>query len=395
MRILIYTGKGGTGKTTIACATALKVSEMGLKTIIISTDAAHSVSDSLAMHVKGEVTHIRKNLDALEIDVPTELERYWGEVYEYFVSFLSHYGIERLTAKEIAILPGMDLVAALFHIDEFAQEGKYDCIVVDTAPTADTLRLLSLPDVLNWYFEKIFKIQRRFVKVAKVTVGRLMRTPLPGDAVFQQAEGIYLKLSNAKKVLNDPKTTSVRLVLNPERMVINETRRAFTFLSMYGFTVDALVLNKVMPSEAKGYFTPALNEQALRLQEIEESFPSIPILRVPRFEREVVGIEMLERLADGLYEDDDPMRPLSLRPALTFSSKGKYEVVSILLPFVKEKELELHTKDDTLFIRVGGFKRNIMLPTSLIGAKVVEGEIVGDTLHIKFKGKENAKTKDR
>jgi arsenite-transporting ATPase len=387
--VLVYTGKGGVGKTSIAAATALRCSELGYRTLAMSTDAAHSLGDALDREIGSLPTRIVKNLEAMEIDAPAEIQRHWAQVYDYIVAFLAHYGVDRITAKEIAIVPGMDLAAALFYIDQFSrEEGPYDVVVIDTAPTADTLRLLSFPDALGWYFEKIFNVQRKLMKLARATVGRVMATPLPSDAVFAQAHDIYGRLSRAKEVLTDPARTSVRLVMNPERMVINETRRAFTYLALYGFNVDAVVVNRIMPPESGEYFAPALEEQERHLKEIDSSFATLRQFRVPRYMREVVGLGMLRELASSLYDQEkvDPTKRFAKEGPLKFRGRGNEEIMEMRMPFLEERKLDIYAKGDTLFITIGGFKRNMILPQSLVGAEVVGAEYDGETLSVRFRG---------
>ncbi|HLF06504.1 MAG TPA: TRC40/GET3/ArsA family transport-energizing ATPase, partial [Thermoplasmata archaeon] len=268
------------------------------------------------------------------------------------------------------------------------KDGPYDVMVIDTAPTADTLRLLSFPDALGWYFEKIFNVQRKLMRIARATVGRVMSTPLPSDAVFAQAHDIFGRLSRARDVLTDPKTTSVRLVMNPERMVINETKRAFTYLALYGFNVDSIVVNRIMPKESGAYFAPALEEQAKHLKEIDSSFATLQQFKIPRYQQEVIGVARLDELAASLYDSGkiDPTRKFATEGPLKFHSRGDQEIMELRMPFLEERKLDIYAKGDTLFITIGGFKRNMILPQSLVGAEVVGAEYDGEKLQVKFRG---------
>jgi arsenite-transporting ATPase len=217
----------------------------------MSTDSAHSLSDSLGIPLSGDIKTVMKNLDAIEIEVQYEIESKWAEIHNYIAHFLESQGIEPVTAKELAVLPGMEFMSALFYIEQFYKEGKYDTIIVDTAPTADTIRLLSYPDVINWYFDKLFGILKNLIKVARATVGHVMRTPLPTDKVLDDVKWMKTRLETVKRIMTDPEQTSVRLVLNPEKMVITETMRAYTYLSLYGYTVECIIVNRVFPRELR------------------------------------------------------------------------------------------------------------------------------------------------
>jgi arsenite-transporting ATPase len=391
VRVLVYTGKGGVGKTSVAAATALRCAELGYRTLTMSTDQAHSLSDAFDAELGSQPTKLASRLEGMEIDAPTEIQRHWSQVYDYAVAFLSHYGVDRITAKELAILPGMDLAAALFYIDQFSRDERaYDVVVIDTAPTADTLRLLSFPDALGWYFERIFNVQRKLMKFARATVGKVISTPLPSDSVFSQALDIYTRLARAREVLTDPKQTSVRLVMNPQRMVINETRRAFTYLSLYGFNVDSVIVNRVLPDGVGEYFAPALAELRRHLKEIEATFATMKQFRTPRYNHEVVGVERLLDLASDLYDRPrlDPTGRFSKDGPLRFRGRGEYEVMELRMPFLEEKKLDIHAKGDTLFVTIGGFKRNIILPQSLVGAEVLGAEFDGECLRVRFRSKD-------
>ena len=262
MRILIYTGKGGVGKTSVAAATALRAARMGYRTMLMSTDAAHSVSDSLEVPLSGKITRVEENLDAMEVDMLHELETRWKEVQGYITNFMMSQGLDGITSKEMAVLPGMELMSALFYVEDFYKRDAYDLVVMDTAPTGETLRLLSFPEVSEWYSEKLYKMVKNMLKIARMTVGRVVDTPLPSEDLLRDLEDMAARMRRVQAILTDPKITSIRLVVNPEKMVINETKRAFTYFCLYGLTVDGLVANRLYPEESDAYFKDKLRNRA-------------------------------------------------------------------------------------------------------------------------------------
>ncbi len=229
MRIIIYTGKGGVGKTSVSAATAIRLSEMGYKTLLMSTDSAHSLGDSLDLNLSAKVENIGENLDALEIDIIYEMRTKWADISEYVTTFLTSQGLEDITAEEMAVMPGMEMVAALFYVLQFEEEGKYDVIVMDTAPTGETLRLLSFPDISNWYMDRFYSLFKRLISIARTTVSKIIDLPLPSKAVMKSIDEMKDKMVKVKDVLENPDATTIRLVLNPERMAISETRRTYTY----------------------------------------------------------------------------------------------------------------------------------------------------------------------
>jgi arsenite-transporting ATPase len=389
IRVIIYTGKGGVGKTSVAAATALRCAAMGYRTIAISTDQAHSLADSLEVPLSGSVRNIAPNLDALEVDVLYEMDHRWKEIDRYVEEFLSSQGIEGVTAKEMTVWPGMELISALFYIWDYDQSKEYDVIVLDTAPTGETLRLLSFPDISDWYFDKVYRILKNMVRIARITVGRVMNAPLPSDALFNDIDHIRLRMKRVKDILVDPETTSVRLVVNPERMVINETKRAFTYLSLYNLTVESLIINRLLPEEATGdYFKAKLEEQRHYMNVIEEGFSPLKMLRATQFSTELLGRESLEKLADMLFGPTDPSVVYTTEKALEIYSEDGTDVLSIKLPFSEREEVELYKAAETLIVKVGWYKRSITLPYTLTNKETTKAEFKGGRLLIKFEGRE-------
>ena len=394
MRILIYTGKGGVGKTSVAAATALRAAAMGYRTVIISTDAAHSLSDSLEFQLSGQVTPITKNLDGIEVDMQYELENRWKEIQKYLSDFLASQGMDVVTAKEMAIFPGMELMSALFYVEEFHKQKKYDLIVMDTAPTADTLRLLAFPDTANWYFDRLFHMVRNVLRVARVTVGKFISTPLPTDRFLEDLENLRERLGYVEDLLSDPEITSVRLVVNPEKMVISETQRAYTYLCLYGYTVEAIVINRILPDElGDGYWKSKLEEQRKYLAIIDEAFSPLKMLTAKMMPREVLGMKALEKLADELFGKSDPTKIYSTESPMKMYDEEGRSVLAIKLPFPMDQKLELYTRKDDLTLQVGAFKKSITLPHSMTNKKVLGADMDEGWLKIRFEGEKVAKRK--
>ncbi len=395
-RVIIFTGKGGVGKTSIAAATAIRAAEMGHRTVVISTDSAHSLSDSLETALSGELQRIDENLDGIEIDMQMELEHRWKEIQSYFSDFLASQGMDGVTAKEMAVFPGMELMSALFYVEEFHKNDAYDVVVMDTAPTADTLRLLAFPDIANWYFDHLFHMVKNVIRIARATVGRLMTAPIPSDRFLEDLESLRERLVYVRDLLTDPETTSVRLVLNPERMVITETQRAYTYLCMYGYTVESLIINRIIPEDLEEpYFRDKLREQKDHLRTIDEIFSPLKTMRAGLARKEVLGRDALRHLADDIYGDDDPATIYSTESPMRISEKGDRVILAIRLPFVMGQKLELYTRKDVLTLQLGAFKKSISLPYALAGKPVLSADLEGDWLNIQFEGEEVGKKKGR
>jgi arsenite-transporting ATPase len=386
MRTIIYTGKGGVGKTSLSAATALAAAGRGHKTLVMSTDSAHSLGDSLGVELGSDPIPIANNLEAQEVDVLTEMERHWKEIYGYFTALLTSQGVEEVTAKEFVVLPGMDMIASLLLLDGYKKSGRYDTVVMDTAPTADTLRLLSFPDVLRWYFDHFFKMQKRMVKLARPTVGKVMKTPLPTDGFFDALEGLYTRSLSVRALLSDSKQTTVRLVVNPQKMVISETQRAYTYLCLFDIPIEMLVVNNVLPKATQdGYFGSAVKEQETNMETIKEAFGDLPILPAPRYPYEVMGKERLLKLSGDVFGAKDPSSVFASTTPIQFSSRKGQRSISIALPFAEKEKLEVLLRGDTLYVRVGWQKRTILLPYSYGGLKLGEAAFSNGRLTVNFK----------
>jgi arsenite-transporting ATPase len=396
MRVIIYTGKGGVGKTSVAAATALKCATKGHRTVVISTDAAHSLSDSLEFQLSGEIQNIAKNLDGIEVDIQYELEHRWKEIQSYLSDFLASQGMDGVSAKEMAVFPGMELMSALFYVEEFHKDKAYDVVIMDTAPTADTMRLLAFPDTANWYFDRLFHMLRNVIKLARATVGKIMSAPLPSDRFLEDLESLRGRLKYVRDILTDPEITSIRLVVNPEKMVITETQRAYTYLCLYGYTVESLVINRILPDEVRdSYFTDKLEEQEKHLQSIEEAFSPLKTLKATLMPREVVGRKALEKLGDQLFGASDPAEIYSTESPMKMYEEDGNSILAIRMPFPLDQKVELYMRKDDLVLQLGAFKKSIALPYALANKKILGADLESGWLKIRFEGEHVPKKKGR
>jgi arsenite-transporting ATPase len=396
MRVIIYTGKGGVGKTSVAAATALKCAAKGYRTVVISTDAAHSLSDSLEFQLSGEVQNISKNLDGIEVDIQYELEHRWKEIQSYLSDFLASQGMDGVSAKEMAVFPGMELMSALFYLEEFHKDKAYDVVIMDTAPTADTMRLLAFPDTANWYFDRLFHMVRNVIRIARVTVGKIISTPLPTDKFLLDLESLRGRLKYVRDLLTDPEITSIRLVVNPERMVITETQRAYTYLCLYGYTVESLVINRILPEEVSDtYFSDKLEEQRKHLKTIDEAFSPLKTLKASLMPREVVGRVALEKLGDQLFGASDPAEIYSKESPMKMYDEEGASVLAIKMPFPLDQKVELYMRKDDLVLQLGAFKKSIALPYALANKKILGADLESGWLKIRFEGEHVPKKKSR
>ena len=388
MRLIIYTGKGGVGKTSTSAATAYRLSKLGYRTILMSTDSAHSLGDSLDMSFGPEITNVAENLDVLEIDIIHEMKTKWTDIQQYISAFMISQGMGEISAEEMAIMPGMEMIAALFYVNQFNEQGKYDVIVMDTAPTGETLRLLSFPDVTNWYLDRGFSMIKKLLGIARVTVGKIMDMPLPSKEVMDSVSDIKDNMERVKAILEDPQVTTVRLVLNPEQMVIKETMRAYTYLCLYNKNVEALVINRVLPEAAGdgGFFKDKLNEQEANMELIHHAFDPMVIKTCEMMPTELRGLEKLDAMADMVYGSEDPIKVYSSQSPMSFEGEGGRYRLMLSMPFVESKDVELFRIDaSTLMVHVGSQKRNILLPDVLREAELSGADFKDNKLIIRFK----------
>ena len=385
MRVILFTGKGGVGKTTIAAATALRAARAGARTLVMSTDPAHSLGDSFEMEIGSTPTTIIENLWAQQIDAQERLEGNWREIQDYFIQLMNWAGTETIQAEELTVIPGLDEIFSLIDVRTHVESGAFDMVVVDCAPTAETLRLLSLPEIMNWYIERIFPVERRVVKTIRPMLSRMTTLPIAGDQVFGAIERLHRNLETVKQILTDEHVSSVRLVVNPEKMVIAEARRTYTYLGLFGYRVDAVVVNRIIPEEVVDpYFGKWKDVQAEHLATVHESFEPLPILTARLFDREMVGIPLLVEMGDEVYGEQDATDILYRDEPIKVRKRGTGYVMSMRLPFVSRDEMDIHRRGEELFVRVGSYKRNLILPQTLKRMVVREANFAGDHLEILF-----------
>lgn len=383
MRIVLYTGKGGVGKTSVAAATAIKSSQQGLKTLVVSTDAAHSLGDCLDIKLTPEPLEIEPNLWAQEIDITYEVEQGWGVVQKYLTKLFSSKTVKNITTEELTIFPGVEDLLSLLRVLEYYQKNTFDVIIIDCAPTGETLAMLSFPEMFRWWMDRLFPIKRKFVKIIKPIAEPLLKVPMPSDDVMGEFERIYNKLDEMRRVFTDRETTSIRIVVNPEKMVVKESQRSFTYLNLYDYNVDAIIVNRVIPDGVSDpYFVVWKDIQQKYQDMIKESFSPVPIFYAPLLEREVVGIEMLTRMGNVIFGKEEPMKVFYNQRTQQIEKEGDNYRLSIYMPFVDKKELALNQKGDELIVRAGQVKRTITLPRTLRGHMVKSAKFVEDRLNI-------------
>lgn len=388
MRIILFSGKGGVGKTTLAAATAVQAAALGHRALVMSTDAAHSLGDSLALPIGPEPTRVTENLDAMEVDVHHELEREFGPIRNFLTRFFKGQGLDEVVAEEMAVLPGMEELFSLLRVAELAQSRRYNLLLVDCAPTGETLRMLAAPDVLRFYFRKIFPVQRILARTVRPVAPLVTSIPVPEDDVFVALKRLYERIERLDPLLRDAKVTSIRIVLSLEKMVIAESERLFTYLGLYGYSVDALIANRVLPESLHGpYFERWARAQARQMKRVREGFSSLPVLEAPLREEEVMGTRLLKSLAEEVYGERDPALVFhSCRPPKV-ERRGEGYVYSFDLPFASSDRLTAYAAGDELSVTIDNWRRNIVLPRSLSGREVKEARLRLGRLSVVFGGR--------
>ena len=400
MRIIFFAGKGGVGKTSVAAATGIKTAEMGHRTVIMSLDVAHSLSDifdldgNLLDQNKGRPIEVSKRLWIQEMDIQEEIEKNWGDIHKYLSSLLNTTGLDAILAEELAILPGMEEVSLLLYINRYVLEKRFDVIILDCAPTGESLRFISIPTTLEWYIKKIFKMERTIAKYVRPIARRVYDVPLPGDDYFDAIETLFTRLRGVDQILVDPKITTVRLIANPEKIVLKETQRAFMFFCLYKMNIDGIIMNRILPDDIMDtYFKDWKKSQRQYMEEAKKYFHPIPIFPVDLFKGEILGYKSLRTLADKIYGNRNPLkRFFKGKPYDLIKHDGEYRLM-MKLPFVSKDDVELNRVSDELIIRVGSFKRHMLLPRQVAASKSVKARLEGQQLFIYFKGDEHAKRK--
>jgi arsenite-transporting ATPase len=393
MRILLFSGKGGVGKTSLAAATGVQLARLGYRTLVMSVDPAHSLADSFDLettlfHTKtGDPYPINDKLAIHEVNIQKEIKRHWREISAYVISVLRTTGISDVEAEELAILPGMEELSAMMWVNQFRREQRYDIIVLDCAPTAESMRFVSMPTTLDWYMKHIFPFQRTVLKAVRPLANRVSPVELPTDSYFANIQDLFGKLEGIDELLEDPRLTSVRLVTNPEKMVLRETQRAFVYFSLHGLTVDSVIVNRVLPESVTDAFFAEWRESQQRiLQEIDAYFSPVPVKRVPLFTHEVLGAERLNELAASLYGvTEDPAAVTRTEAPYTFAKRNEHYEVRLLLPFAAKGEVGLFKKGDELVVEIGTLRRHIGLPTSMAALSPARAKLENKVLTVEMR----------
>jgi len=385
MRILLYTGKGGVGKTSVAAATAVRCAELGYRTIVVSTDSAHSLADSFDLALGSAPTLIDENLWGQELDVLAQTEVHLGRLKQYAASVFAVRGLDRVIAEELTMLPGFEELTSLIQVVQYHDAGEYDVIIMDCAPTGATLQMLTLPEAGQWYLEKILPVERRLVALGRPLLRALTDIPIPEQEIYDALEGLVGHLERMQQLLTDRERSSARLVLNPEKMVIKETRRAYMYLSLYGYPVDALICNRLLPPEADGNYMQGWREIQQGYREtIQESFAPLPILDVPLFDREVVGLDMLRRTGEALFGERDPTEVFYAGEEQRIVEAGDGYALRVPLPLPSGTVRVHRASSDELIVHIGNRKRILSLPYTLASLRIREARHQDNVLHVEF-----------
>jgi arsenite-transporting ATPase len=385
-RTILYTGKGGVGKTSVAAATARRVAASGIDTVVLSTDPAHSLADALQTAVGGEPTQVAERLWAQQVSAQDEMERHWAAVQDWLGELLLERGVDRISAEELTVPPGLDELFSLLQIKRHHEDERFGCIIVDCAPTGETLRLLSFPDVARWWLQKVFPQSPQLMAAARPLARAMLDVSLPGDAVIDDVQRLVRNLIAMNEILRDTEHVSVRLVMTPDRMVVDEARRTFTYLNLYGYLTDAVVVNRVFPEEVGPYFGAWRERQLTALDEVQSAFAPVPVLRAPYFGEEVVGAEMLDRLGAHVFEQRDPGAVLHQGLTQELVVGADAAQLRMDLPFAEKGEISLKKIGLELVVRVDGYKRTLMLPPAMGDYRPTGASFDDGALHVTFDG---------
>jgi len=385
MRIIIVTGKGGVGKTSIAAATALRASRLGLKTLVMSTDSAHSLADCFDVPLNAEAQAIGENLFAQEVDTRNELLKNWGNIKRFISSTLQSRGMDNIVAEELSIFPGMEELFSLLLVKRYYREKAYDLVILDCAPTDSTVRLLSFPEVLNWYLKKIFPIQRQVVKIARPVTRKALGFNLPDEGVFEDIQSFILALDGIGELLTDGRITTVRFVVNLEKMVIREAQRAYTYMSLFGYMVDAIFVNRVLPDEMDDPYMRQWKEIQRRYYGlIEESFSPSRLFKAKLFDKEMLGFERLDEFGRHIFGDANPAEVFCDRkPIIITKANGDY-LLSWHIPGVGKDEIDMWTRGENLILKTPRYMRHMVLPAVLAGKAIKGASFKDEYLRVTF-----------
>ena len=384
MRVLLFTGKGGVGKTTTAAATAALAAARGQKALVLSTDPAHSLADALAVPLGDEPTEVDTGLYAMQVDTQAAFERSWGEVRAYLREVLARSGTDEVQGAELTVLPGAEEVLALLELRAQVDSGRWDLVVVDCAPTGETLRLLALPEVLQWYVDKVFPVHRRALRAVRPLLPGAAGATVPTDGVLAAVERLHRDLSDVRALLRAD-TTSVRLVLTPEAVVVAETRRTLTTLALYGYAVDALVVNRVFPASADPFLAGWVAAQSAQLAAVRTDAGDLPVREQAYRPVEPVGLAALTELGQALYGEDDPAAPAHPLPdPLRVRRDGDGFVLTLSLPLAQRGQLDLARSGDQLVLTLAGHRRLLALPSVLRRCTVSGAALADGVLDVRF-----------
>jgi arsenite-transporting ATPase len=384
MRIILYLGKGGVGKTTVAAATAVRSAELGYKTLVASTDIAHSLADSLEVALESKPVSVAENLWAQEISAVADLHNYWGTVQEFISGVIAGDGINNVIADELSAIPGMDEIVSLLHINKQAKERNFDRVIIDAAPTGETIRLLTMPDTFRWYAGHVGRFERGVARALKPFAGRFLQGPAE---VMEALNRLDEATAELRETLSDPDVSSYRVVLQPEKMVIREAERAISYLGLFNYPVDSVIINRVLPDtvEEGEFYQRRRDLQQRYLEKIENNFRPLPLWRVPYYSYEVVGLEALSQLALDCFGEHDPgdIFYTGTVQDVIEQEDGSY-LLRLPLPFVSSSDVKLRKRGDELFVTIGNFKREMILPTVLAKRRATGGRLVDGVLEISF-----------
>jgi arsenite/tail-anchored protein-transporting ATPase len=384
-RTILYTGKGGVGKTSVAAATARRCAAAGMRTIVLSTDPAHSLSDSFETELGAEPTEVAPLLFGQEVQAQQEMERHWEAVQDWLGELLAQRGVDQISAEELTVPPGMDELFSLLQIKRHHETEEYDAIVVDCAPTGETLRLLSFPDVASWWLEKVFPWEKRVVAAARPFARTFLDVSLPSEAVFDDVQRLVHNLVAMNGILRDRSSTSLRLVMNPDRMVIHEAMRTFTYLNLYGYLTDAVVVNRLFPPDVDGgYFAAWREVQQEHMELVRSAFSPVPILQAPFFDQEVIGPAMLDRLGDELFSELDAGAVLYEELSQELVADNGSATLRLPIPFVEKADIDLKKIGLEVIVRVGGQKRTIILPPAMAAYRPRTARFESGALEVLF-----------